>query len=286
MSISKTKRAALVPPLVSPARDWVSLILAIAGCLLALYLWHAHRSGSVLGCPPGGGCDLVQQSRWAILWGVPIAAWGAGFYGFIAVIAGWRTLAARQNLLLLLTTCGFGISLYLNFVTWRELRVSCPYCLVSLSLLGTLAAVAWWRAQPGYRIWLGALAGLVTVVSVAGLHQSFGGYAQALSGPENRYLRTLAEHLTRSGARFYGASWCPHCQHQKALFGPASKRLPYVECSPFGPGAPQATDCQTANINNYPTWVIRERRQEKMLSVPELAALSGFSLPPAVEQPK
>ncbi len=286
MSISKTKSAASRPPLVNPTRDWVSVVLAGAGCLLALYLWQAHRSGNLLGCPAGGSCDLVQQSRWAILWGIPVAAWGAGFYALIALVATTRGPSVRQNLLLLLTGCGLGISLYLNFVTWRELRVVCAYCLVSLILLATLTAVAWWRARPAYRIWLGALAGLLTLASVAGLHRSFGGYAQALNGPENRYLTTLAEHLTRSGARFYGASWCPHCQHQKAMFGPASKKLPYVECSPFGPGTPPATDCLTANVNSYPTWVIRERRQERMLSVPELAALSGFSLPPAVEQTK
>ncbi len=34
-----------------------------------------------------------------------------------------------------------------------------------------------------------------------------------------------------SGAKFYGAFWCSHCQEQKAMFGKSSKLLPYVECS-------------------------------------------------------
>jgi thiol-disulfide isomerase/thioredoxin len=112
------------------------------------------------------------------------------------------------------------------------------------------------------------------------MHQGFGGYERAFSGPENRYLTALAEHLTRTGARFYGAYWCPHCQHQKALFGPAAKKLPYTECSPHGgPGTPLATDCLSADIKRYRTWHIRDKPHAKMLTIAELAALSGFELP-------
>lgn len=260
-------------------RDLLSAGLAGAGGVLALYLLAAHSSGSLIGCPVGGGCDLVQQSRWATLWGVPIAAWGAGFYALLMGVSLWRDLRARLSILLVLTTVGLCASVYLNFVTWRELRVTCPYCLVSLTICGTLTAWAWWRCNGERRLWLGALSGMLATLGVVVMHQSFGGYAQALTGPENQYLSALAAHLKQSGARFYGASWCPHCQHQKALFGPAWEKLPYVECSPHGPGTPQATDCMTANISTYPTWVIREKPRAKMLTIQELATLSGFKPP-------
>ena len=133
-------------------------------------------------------------------------------------------------------------------------------------------------------LWLGALSGLLASLGGGVMHQSFGGYAQALTGPENQYLSALAAHLNQSGAHFYGASWCPHCQHQKALFGPAWIKLPYVECSPHGPGTPQATDCMTANISTYPTWVIREKPRAKILTIQELATLSGFKPPAPVAQ--
>lgn len=52
---------------------------------------------------------------------------------------------------------------------------------------------------------------------------------------------------------FYGAFWCPHCQAQKALFGKASKYLPYVECStPDGQG--QLPRCTNVGVASYPTW--------------------------------
>ncbi len=55
-----------------------------------------------------------------------------------------------------------------------------------------------------------------------------------------------------SGAIFYGAFWCPHCQTQKALFGKSADLLPYVECST--PSKSQTKVCNDAGIESYPTW--------------------------------
>ena len=45
----------------------------------------------------------------------------------------------------------------------------------------------------------------------------------------------LANHLKSRGSVMYGAYWCPHCQHQKELFGKEAWALiDYVECSPKG----------------------------------------------------
>lgn len=59
----------------------------------------------------------------------------------------------------------------------------------------------------------------------------------------------LAECLTESGAKFYGAYWCSHCQNQKAMFGDAVDSAPYVECEE------NAAECQAAGITGYPTWI-------------------------------
>ena len=62
--------------------------------------------------------------------------------------------------------------------------------------------------------------------------------------------RALAEHLAEEGALFYGASWCPHCQEQKRLFGASASRLPYIECSPAGRNTPQAPSCNSAGVQD------------------------------------
>jgi len=66
-------------------------------------------------------------------------------------------------------------------------------------------------------------------------------------------LEPFAACIKDSGAIFYGAFWCPHCQKQKGMFGSAAKLLPYVECStPDGQG--QLQICIDKKVVSYPTW--------------------------------
>jgi thiol-disulfide isomerase/thioredoxin len=70
----------------------------------------------------------------------------------------------------------------------------------------------------------------------------------------------LAQCINNSGAKFYGAFWCPHCQATKAMFGKSAKLLPYVECStPDGKG--QLPICAEKDIKGYPTWVFADGSQ-------------------------
>src|SRR6266568_4229182 len=92
-------------------------------------------------------------------------------------------------------------------------------------------------------------------------------------------LDALAQCLKDKGAVFYGASWCPHCQAQKALFGDSAKLLPYVECAtPDGNGQVQV--CTDAKIDGYPTWVFADgSRQSGELSLDVLSQKTGCQLP-------
>jgi hypothetical protein len=64
---------------------------------------------------------------------------------------------------------------------------------------------------------------------------------------------------------------------QKDLFEASAHRLPYVECSPNGRNAPQASVCRTKNIKSYPTWDIGGRRLTGILEPDRLAAISGYA---------
>jgi hypothetical protein len=67
---------------------------------------------------------------------------------------------------------------------------------------------------------------------------------------------SFAQCITNSGAKFYGAWWCPHCAAQKALFGKSVKLLPYVECQT--PQSKQNDLCNSLNIQGYPTWIFAD----------------------------
>jgi hypothetical protein len=75
---------------------------------------------------------------------------------------------------------------------------------------------------------------------------------------ESAQLEALATCLADSGATFYGAFWCGHCQNQKAMFGSAAELLPYVECASLEPGVDQMPACAEAGITSYPTWVFAD----------------------------
>ncbi len=92
------------------------------------------------------------------------------------------------------------------------------------------------------------IGGIIALVAIVGLLF----FAQnAPTGPGK--LDGFAKCLKDSGAVFYGAFWCPHCQNQKAMFGSSKKYLPYVECStPDMKG--QTGICIEKGIKSYPTW--------------------------------
>ena len=96
------------------------------------------------------------------------------------------------------------------------------------------------------------------------------------SGPSQH--DTLAQCIKSNGIIFYGAFWCPHCQRTKALFGSATRYLPYVECS-TSDGNGQTQECLDKKITTYPTWIRPDGGQltgEHTLE--EWASFSGCTL--------
>lgn len=69
-------------------------------------------------------------------------------------------------------------------------------------------------------------------------------------------IDTFAQCISDSGAKFYGAYWCPHCQAQKKSFN-ESKYLPYIECS-SADGQSQTKVCIDAKVTGYPTWIFAD----------------------------
>lgn len=254
-------------------------VLALLGMAVTGYLaWTSGVGDAPAFCETGSGCDVVQSSRYSTLLGLPVALWGFGLYVLILWTA--TTLPPRLNRwrrLAWLTTLGLGISVYLTVTGIVALDATCAWCMTSLAIMTALFATVMLRrpdTAPGSS-WLVFARNLLlfTGVVVAGLGAWQNGLLQP---PENPRLKALAEHLDDSGARYYGAFWCPNCQEQRRLFGRSADRLPYVECTPNGRAGVVAFECVSANINAYPTWVIDGRRFQQVLTPDELARYSGF----------
>ncbi len=264
-------------------RDWLVGTLALLGAALTIVLIVvAARQAELPFCGEGSACDIVQGSRWSVFLGLPIAVWGLFVYVLLALAALFgRKRQARWRAIVFFATVGFAVSIYLNLIAVFVIGATCSYCLVSFVLITVLYALSW-RAGGvgGLKGWrLGSTAAAIVIVGLMHLHYS--GAFDPAAGPEDPYLRGLAEHLEASGAKFYGASWCPHCQQQKQVFGAAAKRLPYVECAPNGQRGDRSTACVAADIRNYPTWIIGGQRFERAMTPNLLARYSGYAALPS-----
>ncbi len=256
---------------------WLA-VLAGGGVILTIYLVFARVAHAPVYCPWGSGCDVVQSSRYAELLGLPVAALGLGFYGALLALALVRfDPASRWRLALPVASAGVAASVVFTVVQEAVVRAICSLCLASAVLtVGILLYLA--LRQPLRRStetwnWSGLAAALAVLVLV-------GGYA--ISAPKavaQDYAEGLARHLTVMGAKFYGAYWCPHCADQKALFGRAARLLPYIECDQRSPVGQPAV-CLERQIRAFPTWEIAGQRVEGVLSLENLARLSGYPQPP------
>ena len=259
--------------------DVWTLGLAIAGAVLTAYLTITHLNQSTPAfCAAGSGCDVVQQSRWSTLFGAPIALWGFGLYLLLALTALFATPRAaswRQRWTLALI--GFAISIYLTLAGLIALEAVCAWCLLSLALMTAIFGRLSWRRDAGAPgiAWsrLAINNGIVLLAVLGTVHVAQAGWLQRPADPR---LVALAEHLSARGVKFYGSSTCPVCEQQKTLFGRAAERLPYVECTPNGRNGAIAMACISANVQAYPTWVIRDRPYQELMQPEDLARRSGF----------
>ena len=93
-------------------------------------------------------------------------------------------------------------------------------------------------------------------------------------------LDAFASCISESGAKYFGAFWCPNCKNQEAMFGRSARLLPRTECStPDGRGQLQV--CADAKIEGYPTWDMPDGT--RVTGVQTLEALSQATSCPLPE---
>ena len=118
--------------------------LATATVGIAAYLVHAHYTGGSVVCSTGG-CETVQQSRYAEIFGVPVAL--VGLLGSLAIMLSlvrsdlrWRAAG------LALAVSGLFFAVYLIVVQVAVLGAVCQWCMANDVMLALLAGLAAWRA--------------------------------------------------------------------------------------------------------------------------------------------
>lgn len=124
------------------------VLLALVGLLLSTYLW-LYKIGVIGALQCGAGpCEFVQASRYAEVFGVPVALVGAAGYAALFVVgliglqpalAGERRVA---SLLALLSSAGLAFTLYLTYVELFVLHAICRWCVASALIITAIWGLA------------------------------------------------------------------------------------------------------------------------------------------------
>jgi len=268
------------------------LVLAIFGASVTTYLTVTHFLGAapaLCTANAGEGCDLVLNSEYAKIFGIPLTIFGALGYltlgGLAAVTIFFKPeeLKLRQKikqqtsfLLFMVSTATVVFSGYLMYLLAFEIKTICIYCITSALTVTAIWLLNLWGREwedVGQLIFTGLIVGAIVITGTLGIYAS----QNKTAAVDNTFAGKLAQHLTTTGAKMYGAFWCPHCLEQKELFGDAVKAIPYVECA-TDKAQPrvQSELCRSKNIESYPTWEIEGKLLPGVKPLNELANLSKY----------
>jgi len=115
-------------------------LLAVVGICIALYL-TLYKIGviGILSCSVGS-CETVNASKWSMLLGLPIAAWGLGAYVALLVLAMIGNGEEREasvpiaRMIVALAAWSVLFSAWLTYVELFVIRAVCIWCLSSAAL--------------------------------------------------------------------------------------------------------------------------------------------------------
>ncbi len=138
-----------------PIPTWVLPLLSAVGMGVASYLAFIEVTGQEAICGPVGNCNAVQQSPYAILFGVlPVGILGQ--FGYLALFAVWmaadlgsrRLAPAFWKLLWAMAFVGTLFSAYLTFLEPFVIGATCAWCLTSAVVMALILLVATGRTTP------------------------------------------------------------------------------------------------------------------------------------------
>ncbi len=123
------------------------VVVSAAGIAVAAYLTYVHYRPAALICTTGGGCETVQDSKYAVLVGVPIAIFGLGAWIAALVLTLWNSdLARTLNAVLGLAALAFAA--YLVILQLFVIDAICVWCMTNdVVLIPAFAVLALLRLR-------------------------------------------------------------------------------------------------------------------------------------------
>lgn len=133
MMISKSSSTTLFQKI----PKWIAIaffITALIGFIDASFLAVEHYRGVAPPCSIVSGCEKVTTSRYAEIFGIPLALMGAIYYFALLVLTVVYFEAKKETILKiagLITPVGFFASLYFIYLQLFVIGAICLYCMIS-----------------------------------------------------------------------------------------------------------------------------------------------------------
>ena len=136
--------------------NWIVPVLIIIGTGVSIYMGYIELTNTEAVCGPVGDCNSVQQSSYALLFGVlPIGVLGIlgyltiGIFWLFAIIGPTKWRRNSTFGLLALTSFGTLFSIYLTFLEPFVIGATCAWCLTSAVVMTLLL---WASIEPAVRV--------------------------------------------------------------------------------------------------------------------------------------
>ncbi|OGZ97444.1 MAG: hypothetical protein A3I44_06100 [Candidatus Sungbacteria bacterium RIFCSPLOWO2_02_FULL_51_17] len=265
----------------------ILILLSLAGLAIMAYLFKVGYSDASSFCNLGEGlsCDLVNKSKYAKIFGIPLSGMGFLYFVWVLYIAIRSYKAETLKLLALATIIFLGPSLYLSGVEFFVIKSICVLCETSKVMMLAVLGVSLYAMRPKKVSW-----GQVLAVAIAGIVLAGVAYlAHSTSGPGKKYDE-FAQCLDSKGYVMLGSATCASCLKQRESFGEAFRFIEEVECDPRNIDNQKEEEevkfCETFQIKKTPTWVQLDEERNTLYrfdagiqSFETLSSVSGCTLP-------
>ena len=128
------------PPLTKPLAQlnklipWIFAGVSLLGFTDAAYLTANHYLGVSLKCYFVHGCDVVTNSPYAVIFGIPVALLGSFYYLTMFILSVYCLDTGNAKILRftsILTATGFLASIYFVSLQLCVIKQLCFYCMIS-----------------------------------------------------------------------------------------------------------------------------------------------------------
>jgi uncharacterized membrane protein len=125
------------------------LALAFIGIVDAIYVAHGNYTGRPLSCPIIEGCNIVLNSPYSRVFGVPMSYFGFIYYLYMFALAARLafdplSLGLRFRAVLY-AAMGAASSMYFIYLQLGFIRELCSYCLIAAVISVLLLIAALWH---------------------------------------------------------------------------------------------------------------------------------------------